>query len=63
MTSSNNPLAQSADQAPAGLDDLLASVRSDDEEKPSRLRRYTQSNRHGSPTQAPKKKAGPTPPT
>ena len=28
--SANNPLAQGADQAPAGLDDLLASVISDE---------------------------------
>lgn len=34
--SASNPLAQGADQAPAGLDDLLASVRSDDEEKPKK---------------------------
>ncbi len=34
--SANNPLAKSADQAPAGLDELLASVRSDDEEKPKK---------------------------
>ena len=34
--SANNPLTQATDQAPAGLDDLLASVRSDDEDKPKK---------------------------
>ena len=34
--SASNPLSQEADQAPAGLDDLLASARSDEEEKPKK---------------------------
>ncbi|QNI62105.1 Putative Type I restriction-modification system M subunit [Synechococcus sp. TAK9802] len=34
--SASNPLSQAADQAPAGLDDLLASVRSGDEDKPKK---------------------------
>ena len=34
--SANNPLAQGTDQAPTDLDDLLASVRTSDEEKPKK---------------------------
>jgi len=34
--SANNPLAQGAEQAPAGLDDLLASVLSGEEEQPKK---------------------------
>ena len=34
--SASNPLAQGADQAPAGLDDLLASVRSGEDEQPKK---------------------------
>ncbi|QNI96387.1 type I restriction-modification system subunit M [Synechococcus sp. RS9902] len=34
--SANNPLAQGADQAPAGLDDLLASVISGEDEQPKK---------------------------
>ena len=34
--SASNSLSQAVDQAPAGLDDLLASVRSDDDEKPKK---------------------------
>lgn len=34
--SANNPLAQAADQAPAGLDDLLASVISGEDEQPKK---------------------------
>lgn len=36
MTSSNNPLSQAVDQAPAGLDDLLASVLSGEDEQPKK---------------------------
>tara|TARA_S200002703_G_scaffold44301_1_gene38680 strand:+ start:1071 stop:1253 length:183 start_codon:yes stop_codon:yes gene_type:complete len=34
--SANNPLAQGADQAPAGLDDLLACVVSGEDEQPQK---------------------------
>ena len=36
MTSSNNPLNQIEDQAPAALDDLVASVLSGEDEQPKK---------------------------
>ncbi|BEV35434.1 hypothetical protein [Synechococcus sp. M16CYN] len=37
--SATNPFAQGADQTPTGLDDLLASVRTGEDEQPKKLGR------------------------